>query len=113
MNRFSFSALAISIGLAACFSTGRLAAAEAGPSTVLVVQKMCCGKESKPAIAELIKVPGVVSVTPDHKAYSLTVATKPGTQLSPVALWDAAVRSKLVMVRLTAPSGVFTSRPMR
>lgn len=112
MNRFDTLTIAISFAVALCFSAGRLAAAETG-STVLVVQKMCCGKESKPAIAELTKIPGVASVTPDHKAYSLTVATKPGTQLSPAAVWDAAVRARLVMVRLTTPSGVFTSRPGR
>lgn len=78
---------------------------------VLVTKKMCCAHESAPAIKELSKIPGVARVTADHKARSLTIIPKNNAMPSPLAIWEAAERTKLEPVRLATAHGVYTTKP--
>lgn len=83
------------------------------PLAVLQVKRMCCGKESGPAIAELTKVPGVAKVVADHKAKTLSIIPSPSALPSPLALWEAAERSKVEPIRLSYGQKVYGSKPMR
>jgi len=78
---------------------------------VLVTKKMCCAHESVPAIKELSKVPGVARVVADHKTRSLTIIPKNNAMPSPLAIWEAAERTKLEPVRLSTAHGVYNSKP--
>ena len=78
---------------------------------VLVTKKMCCAHESVPAIKELSKVPGVARVVADHKTRSLTITPKDNVMPSPLAIWEAAERTKLGPVRLSTPNGVYNAKP--
>ena len=78
---------------------------------VLVTKKMCCAHESVPAIKEMSKVPGVARVVADHKTRSLTIIPKENFMPSPLAIWEAAERTKLEPVRLSTAHGVFNSKP--
>jgi len=82
-------------------------------TAVLVTKRMCCAKESVPAIKELSKVPGVARVVADHKTKSLTIVPKDNAFPSPLAIWEAAERTKLEPVRLSTAHGVFNSKPRR
>lgn len=88
----------------------RAADASTQYAAVLSVKRMCCAKESVPAIRELSKVPGVGRVSVDYKARTLSIAP---TQVapSPKAIWEAAERVKIEPVRLTIRSNVYTSKP--
>jgi copper chaperone CopZ len=79
----------------------------------VVVPKMCCGKESKPAINELLKVDGVSNVIADHKERTLTVFAKPGDKPSPRAIWEAVERLKLQPVELRTADAKFIEKPKR
>ena len=78
---------------------------------VLVTKKMCCAHESAPAIKEMSKIPGVARVVADHKTRSLTIIPKDNTMPSPLAIWEAAERTKLDPVRLTTAHGVYNAKP--
>ena len=78
---------------------------------VLVTKKMCCAHESVPAIKELSKVPGVARVVADHKTRSLTIIPMDNVMPSPLAIWEAAERTKLEPVRLTTAHGVYKTKP--
>ena len=88
--------------------------AESEPSitATLSVEGMCCKKESKPAVAELMTVAGVRSATADIKAKLLIVELEPGRSYSPRALWQAAQRvKKLRVVQLVTPDGTYSRMP--
>jgi len=78
---------------------------------VLVTKNMCCAHESVPAIKEMSKVPGVARVVADHKTRSLTIIPKNNANPSPLAIWEAAERSKVVPVRLRTAHGVYNAKP--
>ena len=78
---------------------------------VLVTKRMCCAHESVPAIREMSKVPGVARVVADHKTRSLTIIPKENVMPSPLAIWEAAERTKLDPVRLSTASGVYNAKP--
>ena len=78
---------------------------------VLVTKKMCCAHESVPAIKEMSKIPGVARVVADHKTRSLTIFPKDNVMPSPLAIWEAAERTKLEPTRLTTAHGVFNKKP--
>lgn len=78
---------------------------------VLVTKKMCCAHESVPAIKEMSKVPGVARVVADHKTRSLTIIPKDNVMPSPLAIWEAAERTKLEPVRLSTAHGVYNAKP--
>ncbi|MBC7854865.1 MAG: cation transporter [Pirellulaceae bacterium] len=98
-----------------CAEAALLSAAETKPqsATILTVKKMCCGKESGPAIKELSKLPGVEKVTANHKARTLTIQPKARLAPSPKAMWDVAERLKIGPTRLATPTEVYTSKPRR
>ena len=79
----------------------------------LTVPKMCCGKESTPAVKELMRLPGVKEVVPDHKAHVLAVVPKPGMDPSPKAIWEAVERINLAPAKLVTAHGVYTKKPIR
>ena len=118
MKRFHARALLLTVvGTMVC--AGLLEAA--GPDSeslpepyvaVLVAKKMCCGKESKPAVAELSKLRGVGKITVNHKAKTLSIEA---TEVMPSAreIWEVAERVKIVPVELTMAEGVYRSRPKR
>jgi hypothetical protein len=80
-------------------------------TSVLVTKRMCCAHESVPAIREMSKIPGVARVVADHKTRSLTIVPKANVVPSPLAIWEAAERTKLEPVRLSTPQGVFDTKP--
>jgi hypothetical protein len=83
------------------------------PSIVLTVPKMCCAKESVPAIKELNKVPGIGRVVADHKARTLTIVPKQNSVPSRLAIWEAAERVHLTPTRMAAAEGVYEKKPIR
>ena len=83
-------------------------------TATLSVEGMCCKKESKPAIAELMTVGGVRSASADIKAKLLIVEFEPGESYSPRALWEAAERVKKIrVVQLVTPNGTYNRKPRR
>jgi hypothetical protein len=80
-------------------------------TSVLTVKKLCCAKESKPASAALMQVPGVQRVVPDHKAYTLTIVSHPNS--SPKAMWESVERLNLGPYRLATVEGVWNQKPTR
>lgn len=93
-----------------------LKAAEPGVpeyAAVLTVKRMCCAKESVPAIKELNKLPGVARVVANHKARTLTIVPTEELHPSPRAMWEVAERLKIDPVRLSTVHGVFEGKPQR
>ena len=80
------------------------------PASVLTVKKMCCAKESVPAIQAMSKIPGVKRVTCDFKAKSVTVEHSTSVP-SPLAIWEAGEKLNIGPVQLATPSGVYTAKP--
>ena len=98
----------------ACSQAERILAAEPQPkyAAVLTVKKMCCAKESVPAIKELSKLPGVGRVSVDYKKRTLMIEPT-DVPISPRDVWEAAERVKIEPVRLTTLEDVFTKKPRR
>ena len=82
-------------------------------ASVLMTKKMCCSKESGPAIAEISKIPGVGKVVPNHKTRTLTIHPKDNAFPSPKAIWEAAERVKIEPTRLATAHGVYNAKPRR
>ena len=82
-------------------------------TSVLTTKKMCCSKESGPAIAEISKIPGVGKVVPDHKTRTLTIIPKDNAFPSPKAIWEAAEKVKIEPTRLATAHGVYNAKPRR
>jgi hypothetical protein len=80
-------------------------------TSVLTVKKLCCAKESKPATAALMQVPGVERVVPDHKTRTLTIVSHPKS--SPRAMWESVERLNLQPYRLATTEGVWNQKPTR
>lgn len=80
---------------------------------VLTTKRMCCAKESVPAIKEMNKIPGIGSVKANHKTRSLVIIPRQGGQLSPRAVWEAAERVKLDPIRLATSYEVHDAKPQR
>lgn len=79
-------------------------------AAVLTVKRMCCAKESVPAIKELSKIEGVKRVAVNYKTRSLMIEPTDVTP-SAQAIWDAADRLQIGPVRLATTAGVYTARP--
>jgi len=94
---------------------GQVALAEQpqAPAAVLTTKRMCCSKESGPAIKEISKISGVDKVVANHRDRSLSITTKRNASLSPKALWEAAERMQLEPTRLATTQGVYTTKPTR
>lgn len=82
-------------------------------TSVLSTKRMCCSKESAPAIAEISKIPGVGKVVPNHKTRTLTIIPKDNAFPSPKAIWEAAEKVKLEPTRLATAHGVYNAKPVR
>ena len=80
-------------------------------TSVLVTKRMCCAHESVPAIKEMSKIPGVARVVADHRTRSLTIVPRQNMVPSPLAIWEAAERTKLEPVRLSTAEGVYNAKP--
>ena len=80
-------------------------------TSVLSTKRMCCSKESVPAIAEISKIPGVGKVVPDHKKRTLTIIPRDNAFPSPKAIWEAAERVKLEPIQLATAHGVYKAKP--
>jgi hypothetical protein len=89
-------------------STGAFAG-EAVP-TAITVKKMCpsCAKKIN---QRLMKVGGVAAATNDLERKAYTATPTAGTVLSPRELWEAVEAGGEVPVRLSGPSGTFSSKP--
>jgi hypothetical protein len=83
------------------------------PTAVLTTKRMCCSKESGPAIKELSKISGVDKVVANHRTRSLSITTKGKATISPKAIWEAAERMQLEPTRLATTQGVYTAKPTR
>ena len=88
-------------------------AAPAAPAAILVTKRMCCAHEGGPAVKEMSKIPGIASVVPDYKTRSLVIVAKGNAAPSPLAIWEAAERTKLEPIRLSTTQGVYNSKPRR
>lgn len=80
---------------------------------VLTTKRMCCAKESVPAIKEMNKIPGIASVKANHKTRSLIIIPRQGVHTSPKAVWEAAERVKLDPIRLATAYEVHEAKPKR
>ena len=106
------SAIAVLLGLSVFSAMLTNGQEPVRPTTsVLTVRKLCCAKESKPATAALMQVPGVQRVVPDHKAYTLTIVSHPDS--SPKAIWESVERLNLGPYRLATAEGVWNQKPNR
>lgn len=112
MIRFSLASLCtilMCLGIAWNVQAQQPAATPALTS-VLTVKKMCCAKESVPAIQAMSKIPGVKRVTCDYKTKSVTVEHS-NSAPSPLAIWEAGEKLSIEPVQLSTPSGVYTAKP--
>ena len=114
-TRFLTAALVIICSglLSAPTSVGAAEPAVPANAIVLTTKRMCCAKESVPAIKELNKIPGIASVKANHKTRSLTIVPRAGAYTSPRAIWEAAERVKLDPIRLATATEVHESKPKR
>ena len=78
---------------------------------VLTVRKMDCPAESAPAVADLLKIPGIKNVRVDYKKVTLSITAKPNAFPSPVAIWESAERTKIDPVRLETAHGTYHAKP--
>jgi copper chaperone CopZ len=85
-------------------------AAPTGPVSVLTVKKMCCAKESVPAIQAMSKIPGVKRVTCNFQTKAVTIEHSTSVP-SPLAIWEAGEKLSIEPVQLATPSGVYTAKP--
>ena len=100
----------------AVYSTSSLWAADDTVSantikTTITLQVLTCEGCAKNVAAELSEVPGVGGVKPDVKSKPATVTPKVNAILSPLQLWEAVEKAGKTPVKLTGPSGTFTSKP--
>ena len=79
--------------------------------TTITLQVLTCEGCAKKVAAELSEVPGVGSVKTDVKSKTATVIPKGNVTLSPLQLWEAVEKAGKTPVKLTGPSGTFTSKP--
>ena len=54
---------------------------------------------------------GVAKAEADLKTLSFTITTQPHATVSVKALWEAAEKGKVRVVKVVAPSGTFTTKP--
>jgi hypothetical protein len=101
----------VGLGLAAIPSFGQQPQYKSDQISVLVTKNMCCAHESVPAVKEISKVRGVARVVADHKSRSLTIIAKEESMPSPIAIWEAAQRAKLQVVKLQTAQGVYSAKP--
>ena len=94
---------------------GIVTAAEAqrpNPTTAVTTKKMCPNCAKKIA-SKLYAVPGVIEVRANVKKDVAFVTPQRSKTLSPKALWTAVEQAGHVVVKLSGPSGVFTTKPTR
>lgn len=82
-------------------------------AVVLTTKRMCCAKESVPAIKELRKIPGVERVVADYKTRTLTILPKADTYPSLKAMWEAAERANVEPTRLSTATLNLDKKPVR
>lgn len=82
-------------------------------AVVLTTKRMCCAKESVPAIKELRKIPGVERVVADYKTRTLTILPKADTYPSLKAMWEAAERANVEPTRLSTANFNLDKKPVR
>ena len=92
------------------FSAFAVEAAET-PYTWVFVDDMHCSNCAKKIARKLYTVSGVVKVHANVAKNYAVVTPQAGTQLSPLALWEAVEKANFKPVKLQGPSGVFTSKP--
>ncbi|MCA9070114.1 MAG: heavy-metal-associated domain-containing protein [Planctomycetaceae bacterium] len=92
-------------------STTQAATASERETTTITLQVLQCESCAKKVAQSLYQVPGVASVKTDVKTKSARVLPKSGSTPSPRLLWEAVERAGKQPVKLTGPSGTFTSKP--
>ena len=86
--------------------------ADNAPQTTVVVGEMCGGCVKR-ITSKLQQLDNVGAITCDVKQKSTTITPKPGHSLSPRIVWEAFESIGKSPVRLSGPSGTFTSKPAR
>ena len=81
--------------------------------TVITVEGMHCPMCAKRIVAKLKAIKGVAEVQADVESQVVAVAPINRHTPSPRAMWEAVEGSGFKPVKLTCPSGVFTSKPRR
>ena len=117
LNMFSLRGLMLGLSLVLSLSSA-VGAAEPiselpANAVVLTTKRMCCAKESVPAIKELRKIPGVERVVADYKTRTLTILPKADTYPSLKAMWEAAERAKVEPTRLSTATLNLDKKPVR
>jgi copper chaperone CopZ len=87
-----------------------LHAAETGTTTIEIKGMhcaVCAGKVSK----SLQQVAGVAQAHADATKANAVITPATDAKLSPRLLWEAVEKAGYVPLKLTGPSGVFTSKP--
>lgn len=91
---------------------GWQAASAADPApTTITVPDMDCASCAKKVGGKVAEVPGVAKVEYNVEARTVKVTPKPGTALSPKALWEAVEKANQAPTKLEGPGGVFTAKP--
>lgn len=105
--------LALAILFAAL--AGQLDAAGQAPvtTTTITVPDMDCAGCAKKLMPKLVTVAGVAKAESNVAARTVSVTHKPGEQISPKALWEAAHNGGFTPSKLVGPDGTFTTKPTK
>lgn len=97
--------------LAALVLLSARAAAADPPATTITVPEMDCASCAKKVGGKVGEVPGVAKVEYDVQARTLKVTPKPGSTLSPKALWEAVEKGGKDPSKIEGPGGTHTKKP--
>lgn len=87
--------------------------AERRTFTAIYVKDMHCSTCAKKIASKLYAVSGVLEVRANVEKDVAFVTPQRSKSLSPKALWTAVEQAGHVVVKLSGPAGVFTTKPTR
>lgn len=101
------------LALVTCLWMSWAAAVQAADPTftTITVTDMHCEACAKRIAAKLYRVPGVVQVRADVAKNLAIVVPQQQRQPSPRAVWEAVEQAGFQPVKLTSPTGSFTTKP--
>ena len=110
---FRKSSLVFLLALAFLMIAQSSALAERRDFTAIYVKDMHCSNCAKKIASKLYAVSGVLEVRANVEKDVAFVTPQRSKKLSPKALWTAVEQAGHVVVKLSGPSGVFTTKPTR
>ncbi len=78
---------------------------------ITITTKTLCPKCAGSIVGRVRQIKGVADAGADVKSKTFTFVPKPGSKLSPRALWEVVQKGGEQPVRLAGPTGVFTKKP--